>query len=76
MGDYSDQPAPVMPCLFRQGLQSYGTWAGIMEIVQTNGSEFDQWGIAEQIWMIMYELDLRDIEVCSYVKIIIKLLKK
>ena len=39
-----------------------------MEIVQTNGSEFDQWGIAEQIWMIMFELDLRDIEVCSYVK--------
>ncbi len=48
-----------MPYLFRQGLQSYGTWAEIMEIVQTNGSEFDQWGIAEQIWMIMYELDLR-----------------
>ena len=65
-----------MPCLFRQGLQSYGTWAGIMEIVQTNGSEFDQWGIAEQIWMIMYELDLRDIEVCSYVKIMFKILNK
>ena len=47
-----------------------------MEIVQTNGSEFDQWGIAKQIWMIMYELNLRDIEVCSYIKIIFKLLKK
>ena len=57
-----------MPCLFRQGLQSYGTWAGIMEIVQTNGSEFDQWGAAEQIWMIMYELDARDMEACSYAK--------
>ena len=54
-----------MPCLFRQGLQSYGTWAGIFEIVQTNGSEFDQWGVAEQIWMIMYELDLRDIDAWS-----------
>ena len=57
-----------MPCLFRQGLQSYGTWAGIMEIVQTNGSEFDQWGIAEQIWIIIYEFDLREIEAWSYVK--------
>ena len=36
-----------------------------MEIVQTNGSEFDQWGILELIWMIMYELDLREIEVWS-----------
>ena len=39
-----------------------------MEIVQTNGSEFDQWGVAEQIWMIMHEMDSRDIEACSYAK--------
>ena len=39
-----------------------------MEIVQTNGSEFDQWGVVEQIWMIMYELDSRDMEACSYAK--------
>ena len=39
-----------------------------MEIVQTNGSEFDQWGIAEQIWMIMYELDLRDMGAFFYAK--------
>ena len=39
-----------------------------MEIVQTNGKELDQWGVAEQIWMIMYELDLREMEACSYVK--------
>ena len=37
-----------------------------MEIVQTNGSEFDQWGVAEKIWMIMYEFDLREMESCSY----------
>ena len=36
-----------------------------MEIVQTNGSEFDQWGVAEKIWMIIYELDLREIEAWS-----------
>ena len=39
-----------------------------MEIVQTNGSEFDQWGVAEQNWMIMYELDSRDMEAFSYAK--------
>ena len=55
-----------MPCLFWQGLQSYGTWAGFMEIVQTNGSEFDQWGVAEKIWMTMYELDLRETEASFY----------
>ena len=57
-----------MPCLFRLGLQSYGTWAGIMEIVQTNGSEFDQWGVSEQIWMNIYELDLIGIEAWPYEK--------
>ena len=47
-----------------------------MEIVQTNGSEFDQWGVAEQIWMIMYELDSRGMEACSYAKMNFEITEK